>query len=459
MKWWKESRRLRLHWFALALIGWSPCLAASFTIQQAVDQSVEKYPALRVSLEQISAAAAGVKLARTAFLPKADFLSQVNRATHNNVFGMMMPQSVIPPISGPVLNNSFSNVWGTAVGVLVQWEPFDFGLRKANVESADVARRRAELSANRTKLEVATAAADAFLTILAAEQTVVSAKATVTRGQSLINVVGALVKAELRPGADAERTRAETALAETQVIQAEQAVAMAKAALAQLLNVAPSEITAEAGKFLALPAVAELDGKVENHPAALEQKGAIDEVKAREAALDKMWYPKFLLQGSTYGRGTGAFPNGTTGGAASGLGPNIGNWGLGFTMTFPLAELPSIRARQEIEVHKERSEAARYDQIVRDLNGRLERAKAMLEGAQRAAKQAPIQLEAARAVEQQATARYKAGLASIVEVAEAQRLLSQAEVDNSLAHLSVWRALLAIAAAKGDVNEFLERAR
>ncbi|MBI4910137.1 MAG: TolC family protein [Acidobacteria bacterium] len=457
MNWWRESKGVRRSLFAL--LAGLPCMAATLTLQQAVDQSVEKYPALRVSLEQVSAAAAGVKLARTTFLPKADFLAQINRATHNNVFGMMLPQSTIAPISGPVLSNSFSNVWGTAVGLLVSWEPFDFGLRKANVATADVARKRAEAGVERTKLEVATAAADAFLTILAAEQTVRSANASVERGKALSTVVNALVKAQLRPGADSERTRAEVALAETQVIQAEQAVAMAKAALGQLLNVAPSEVSAVAGKLMAVPAAADLGGKVEEHPAAKEQQVAIDEVKAREAALEKMWYPKFLLQGSTYGRGTGAFPNGTTGGAGSGLGPNSGNWGVGFTMTFPILEQPSIRAKQEIEVYKERTEAARYDQIVRDLNGRLERSKAMLDGAQKAARQAPIQLEAARAVEQQATARYKAGLASIVEVAEAQRLLAQAEVDNSLANLGVWRGLLAIAAAKGDLREFLERAR
>ncbi|NUN94937.1 MAG: TolC family protein, partial [Candidatus Omnitrophica bacterium] len=56
-----------------------------------------------------------------------------------------------------------------------------------------------------------------------------------------------------------------------------------------------------------------------------------------------------------------------------------------------------------------------------------------------------MQLQAAKAVEGQATARYKAGLGTIVEVAEAQRLLAQAEADNALANLNVWRALLAVA--------------
>jgi outer membrane protein TolC len=447
----------------LALFPVLVCLvlpAASLTLQQAVDQSIERYPAVRVSLEQVSAAAAGVQLARTSFLPKADFLSQVNRATRNNVFGMLLPQSAIAPISGPPLaTNSMTNVWGTAAGFLVSWEPFDFGLRKANVAAADVARKRADAGAARTKLEVATAAADAFLTILAAQQMVRSAQASIARGKALETAVSALVKAELRPGADAERTRAEVALAQSQLIQAEQAVAVSRAALAQLLGISPGEIDTAAGKLLSAPPDVELAGDVSAHPAAREQGAAVEEVKARQAALDRTWYPKFTLQGAAYARGTGAFPDGTTGGAASGLGPNIHNWGLGFTMTFPLLEQPSIKARREIEVHKQRGEAARLDQLLCDLNGGLEKAKAMLEGARRAARQAPVQLQAARAVEQQATARYKAGLATIVEIADAQRLLAQAEIDESLANLNIWRAMLAVAASGGDLGEFLERAR
>src|SRR6266481_8331431 len=122
------------------LVGAQP---AALTLGQAVQQSVEKYPAVRGSLEQVSAAAAGINLARTAYLPRADFLGQVNRATHNNVFGMVLPQSIIPSISGPVLGtNSLSSVWGTAAGALVSWEPFDFGLRKANVETSQATRDR-----------------------------------------------------------------------------------------------------------------------------------------------------------------------------------------------------------------------------------------------------------------------------------------------------------------------------
>ena len=64
-------------------------------------------------------------------------------------------------------------------------------------------------------------------------------------------------------------------------------------------------------------------------------------------------------------------------------------------------------------------------------------------------------MSAAQQSEAQARARYNAGLATIVEVAEAQSLLAQAEVQDQLARIDIWRALLAEAVAQGDVNLFL----
>ena len=67
----------------------------------------------------------------------------------------------------------------------------------------------------------------------------------------------------------------------------------------------------------------------------------------------------------------------------------------------------------------------------------------------------PAEVAAAHAAAAQAGARYQAGLGAIDEVAEAQRLVAQAEIDDALARLAVWRALLGVAAAAGDLQPFL----
>ncbi len=224
------------------------------TLGQAVQQAADKYPAVRASLERVSAADAGVSLARTAYLPRADFLAQLNRATRNNVFGLVLPQSVIPSISGPVLGtNGLSNVWGSATGVLVSWEPFDFGLRRAHTEAAQSVTRRAQADVELTRLEVQSAAADAFLTLLAAEQNMSAAQAGVERARVFEQVVGSLAASGLRPGADAARARAESALTQTQLSQAQQAAEVARASLSQFLGVEPAQINVQPGPLLAMP--------------------------------------------------------------------------------------------------------------------------------------------------------------------------------------------------------------
>ena len=130
----------------------------SLTISQAIDAALKNYPSIRVSQEQMNAAAAGIRLAQTAYLPRADALAQVNRATRNNVFGMLLPQSVVPSISGPVLGtDNIGSVWGSAAGVLVTWQPFDFGLRKANVATSIALKKRQQATLNRTRFDVSAA--------------------------------------------------------------------------------------------------------------------------------------------------------------------------------------------------------------------------------------------------------------------------------------------------------------
>lgn len=83
-------------------------------------------------------------------------------------------------------------------------------------------------------------------------------------------------------------------------------------------------------------------------------------------------------------------------------------------------------------------------------------ADARLDAARAVAQNTPIQLTAAQQTEAQARARYDAGLASVIEVAEAQNLLAGAEYQDAAARIDVWRALLAKAVAQGDLSSLID---
>jgi outer membrane protein len=433
---------------------------AQMTVSQVVDSAVRNYPSVRVSQEPINAAAAGIQLARTAYLPKVDAIAQVNRATRNNVFGMLMPQSVIPSISGPVLgSNNFGTAWGSAMGVLVTWEPFDFGLRKANVDASAAARAESEAALKKAQFDVAVMAADAYVTLVASQETVRAAQAGVDRAEAISRTIHAQVNAELRPGADASRVDAEVAASRTLMIQAQQAVEIARVTVSQFVGLPPAAIVVASAKLLQLPPegmVAPLDTAA--NPVAMEQNAVIEQLKAQLKVLERSYFPHFYAEASTYARGTGAEINGNNLGGVNGLAPTVQNSALGFTVAFPIFDRPSIRAKEAGQSATIRAETARYQQIAIDLTAQWNRAVAMLRGARNVAANTPIQVAAARAATEQATARYQAGLGNIDEVAEAQRLLTQSEIDDALARLSVWRGLLGVATAGGDIQPFVVEA-
>ena len=427
------------------------------TIGQAVESALRSYPAIQVTQEQMNAAAAGIDLARTAYLPRVDALAQANRATRNNVFGLLLPQSVIPSMSGPVIgSNNLGTAWGSAVGVLVSWEPFDFGLRQANVDTARSTRAQFEATLKRTRFDVAVASTDAYLTMAAAQETVRAAQAGLERAQTVARTIHALVDSELRPGADAARADAETAAARTQLIQAEQAVEVARASVAQFTGMEPAGIALSAPRLRELPPErkpAPLDPAAA--PAVQEQNAVIEQARAQLHALERSYFPRFYLQGSAYARGTGAEVNGTNLGGLNGLAPTWQNYALGFTVQFPVMDKAAIEAREAAQSATVRAQTARAQQIATELRAQWNAAVARLDGARRVAANTPVQVAAARAAVEQATARYQAGLGVIDEVAEAERLLTQAEIDDALARLGVWRGLLEVAAAAGDIQPFL----
>jgi outer membrane protein TolC len=373
----------------------------------------------------------------------------------------LLPQSVIPSISGPVLSQtSDRGVWGSAGGVLVSWEPFDFGYRAATVDSAKAAQQRADAQLSLTRLDVAARAADAFLTLVASREKIRAAQADVDRREALAKSVHVLVDQELRPGADASRADAELAAAKIQLALAQQGERNSQADFEQLLGFAGKKVEIDsAGLLEDAPSTSIAEEALKDHPAAQVEAARIEEFEAKEREISKSYYPSFDLQGSFFGRGSGANPDGTFGTGTDGLGLMRRNWAFGLTATFPAMDLVGLHFRKAIAQAGERAQHYAYDETLQELTNRSEKASAAYQAAQEIAANTPVELKAAQQGETQSRARYQAGLATIVEVADAQRLLLQSEIDDNLARLSLWRALLSEAFAAGQLQPFLDAVR
>jgi outer membrane protein TolC len=247
------------------------------------------------------------------------------------------------------------------------------------------------------------------------------------------------------------------AAANTQLIQAQQTAELAQADLAEAIGQAGANLTIEAGPLLQLPPPLPPPAfNLSIHPLALAQKAAIDSAKAREKILDRTWFPLFNWQTAVYGRGTGARLDGTFDNA-KGFYPDTFNWATGVTVSFPVMDFFSLRARRKAEAYNVTAEQARYDQVAGTLKAQDARARILVESARKIAANTEIQIKAAQETLTRAKVRYEYGLTNVVEVADAQRLLSQAEIDTAVAKLAVWRAMLAGAKLQGDLKPFLQQ--
>lgn len=434
--------------------------AEPLTLQAALTYASDHYPSIRAALEQTRAATSQVRVAQATSLPRLDAVWQTNRATANNVFGQVLPQSVIPAMSGPVLPSaSGASVWGSAVGALLSWEPVDFGIRAAAVDEAQQVASQAGANEAVTRLAVQAAVGAAFLAVAQADHAVIAAEADVQRRDVLARAAHVLADNQLRPGADASRADAERAGALTRAIQARQAAAVARIDLARLLGLPSASIAIEASGVAAAPAASvDVSGTAPDHPSARAQLAAVHVAQAREMVIGASNRPRVLLQSALFARGTGAATDGAFNGGANGLLPERVNWAAGVQVVVPnLFEYAPLRARRAAAAALTRANQARYDESLLAVTAQQRRAEAVVDATRAVAENTPLQVAAARLSEQQARARYEAGLGSLMEVADSQSLLAQSEYQDLAARIDVWRSLLDQAAAHGDFTPLLNQ--
>jgi outer membrane protein len=427
------------------------------TLTQVIETARASYPAIRAAQAQQKAAQGAIGIARTAYLPHTDLLWQTNRATANNIYGLLLPQGVIPSISGPVIaSDNARSAWSSGGGVLFTWQPFDFGARNAKVQSAREASEAAKQAATLTTLQVTANAGSAFFDLSAAQELVIAAQANVRRNEAFHQAVHVLVDNTLRPGADASLADAQLALARNQMIQTQTQAAIRRSTLAEYLQTTTTQMEIDASQLLTSLPSSDLEATEPlKHPAVLEESALSLQQEAQKRLVDRSFVPVFNTLGAVSGRGAGTNLNGQFPGGTAGLAPDTFNWAAGMQVTFAAFDYFAFRQQQKVQEANVQAEHARYDQSLHDVSTAIEQARATLSGARQMAANTPAELAAAQTSEQQQQARYRSGLATVVDVAAAEAVLAQAEADDAIARLSVWRAELGVAAAQGDLQPFL----
>jgi outer membrane protein len=417
-------------------------------LEQAMALAVRNYPSIAAADSRTQAAEADLDLARTDYLPKVDVMLQANRSTLNNITGLMLPQSVMPSISGPPFASTSQSAFNSAAGVLASWQPFDFGYRGAKVRAALGRVDAAGADEDAVKLDVEANAATAFLNLAAAQRLEQVATANLERLHNYRFAVDVLVQNKLRAGVEGQLAASAEAQAQAVLAQASRDVARSRATLSRLTGSEWPAQRVDLPKAAAAAAPAPAAPSI--HPLARKQQAVAGAAESDAQATARSYAPTVAIIGGASTRGSGRLANGTFVGGSTGLTPDTGNWAVGVQLNFALGSLPAVRAR---------AASQRATETLAQLAERQAQAAAALASARQVAAVAPVQLSAARLAYDQQHSRFRSGLVTSVEVSSAAASLAQAEAQDALAQIELLRALLESAAAGGSLAEFHQAVR
>ena len=415
------------------------------TLPEALAFAAGHQPSLLAARARLEAARRESDIPAGYWYPRAGATLQVLAGTANNSTASYFSTSAmdLPRIGGTKATPPTN--WGpqasTLAGIGVRQEVFDFGRISALSAVFDFAAEAEAARADQSRLDVALLVEEAYLGVHVAKAVLRTAEAAEQRVRLHRDLAEAGVKSGLR--SPIELTRAEADLARFQVgrVRAAGGVDVARAVFAAAVGVPdrsldvagqPPEPKSPPGDAERAHG-AERDPNIrEAHALRLQQEGI-----TRFARAELL--PDISFSAGLTGRASGATPTSGAVPWGGGFVPDVPNWDIGVLLTWPIFDAASL-ARASASQERQRQRAAEEDLMRQRLSTQVEVGTESLRVATEAVPALQRAAQAASANYQQADARFKAGLGSSVELADAESLRLQAEVELAVGSFEQARA-------------------
>ncbi|MDZ4833335.1 MAG: TolC family protein [Candidatus Melainabacteria bacterium] len=435
------------------------------TLVGTVRLTERNFPRLMQQQADVDAAKHGITLQKIReYNPSALMSYQDAVASHNRLTQTLFGSAVLPATPGPgpesvsMRPNAFS-----AAGFIIDWAPIDFGLHKARINYSKSEYKLSQAAYNLTLLDVCVDSAARFLDALVMREQVQVARANVQQFSDFSTIVHAKVNAGLKPGADASLADSQLANARNDLIRARLNSDLAKTDLGFITGQGGELIEIDPGGIVLVTEPTDSQQAEPDffaHPLAQTRKAEFDVNIASRKILSKEYYPTLRwlggvnLRGTTFDTNRGDVPAPDV----SGIFPVVPNWNVGLMIDFPFLDIIRIKAEEKVVDDRIRASQSALDLAIQRLKTDNVQARVKVQAAVELAANMPVQVRAAEEAAQQAQARYAAGLATVAQVAEANQILADSRVKEAVANVGVWKALLATAAAHGDLRPFLTAA-
>ncbi len=426
------------------------------SLSAALDFAAKHQPAVKAALARVAARQTEVGIPKGAWLPSVGLTVQVLGGTANNTTASYLGAPLVPTprVGGTTSTNAAGASWApqasTFVGLGVTQEVFDFGRISAEVAARDSLVSAEQRSAEAQTLDVRLGVEEAYFAVYAAKAVLAATDEAYTRARLQFDLAERGVAAGLRPPIDKTRIAAQMARFDITRIRDRGAVRVAQALLAAAVgSPEPALDVANAPPGPAdLPSLdVALQHALQREP---ELQAAMARIQAQEDATRAVFAqlrPDLLFAGTLNSRAGGSQPSGSAP-VPNGDGwiPSVPNYQVGVVLSWPLFE-GSVWARGQASLQLEavrREEAALLRQ---QLVARVDNAYVGVLVAREALPRIGAALEAARANYAQAEARFRAGLGSATDLADAASLWVEAQTGLALGEFDLARARAAFGRA------------
>jgi outer membrane protein len=428
---------------------------ASISLHDLLRQAETNYPLLKSRALDVLAAQKGIEMSRRAVIPSLDASYQVNRATYNNITGMVFPQFIIPISGPPSTGNNMNGAYGSAASILMNWQPFTFGQRKAQIDYSKANFKYATADDQNEIFQHKVKVIFAYLEVLTAKELVKVYEENYSRAEASFTLSKTLVASGLKPGVDSALFNSELSRAKIDLLNIRKNYQQSVIQLSELVGSDRNITVSDSTYFKKLPLSSFSDDSL-NNPLISLYNSNTGLSEARKKVLNRTMMPVLSIWGTTYARGSD-IQNGGIVKSNDGLSFERYNWGVGLQISVPLLQAVKIKPQLQQQEFLINSNKEKLNNISLQLRKQLEIADTALNNSRAIAKVSPVMYESARYSYNSLLSRYQSGLANYADLIQAEYFLIKAETENKTNFMGVWKALLYKAALKGDLNIFLNQ--
>lgn len=430
------------------------------TLADALAAARAHQPRIRRALAEVAVRLRDAAVPRAAWYPQLGAGAQLIAGTTNNSTTSFLgvPEVDVVRIGGTPMTNgdpSWRPAASTLVALTLNQQIYDFGRIAAQAAVADALVDAARADAEAQTLDVLLGAEETFFAVLAAHEVERATEDAYQRATTHRDLARAGVRTGMRPPIELTRVEAEVAQLEVRRVRAKNGVDSARAALAAAIGADARQVDAIPTEPLTgtSPALEEaLDVASKRNPflrAALSRSAA-QEAQSRAVLHDML--PNLFATATLSGRGGGAKPSSGDPAYGDGWLPSVPNWHIGLVLQWNLFDAVVLARR---DAARARAVAARADiDVTRNtLQLVVQRAFLELDGARRALDGLLASERAAQANLAQAEARFRNGLGTTVELADAEALVTNAQLELAIGRFAVARTRAELGRAMGQPSE------